>query len=81
MHKGKFNEGSMMCRYAKKCHPCIKYPWLLSAGSATGFQSLDHLNKGMSSGVNRGRGAECPPETFHWENFGDKLGKMRQGEK
>ena len=26
-------------------------------------------------------GAECPPETFHWEIFGDYLGKMRKGKK
>ena len=26
-----------------------------------------------------GAGAECPPETFNREIFGDKSGKMREG--
>ena len=27
----------------------------------------------------QGRGQSAPPETFHWEIFGDLSGKMRQG--
>ena len=60
--------------YTKETNLLMKSPQMLHTNFSVGQSQVYYQWR------NR-RGAECPPETFHREIFGDLSGKMRQGKK